>query len=72
MERTGYRGLPFPELAYLDSILAVVRLISMLEKRSLRVSRGRGLKPSGTVYHLLHELFPKSLASSPSKYLFKP
>jgi hypothetical protein len=46
-------------LAYLASILAVVRLISMLEKRSLRVSRGRGLKPSGTVYHLLHELFPK-------------
>jgi hypothetical protein len=42
MDRTGYRGLPFPELAYLASILAVVRLISMLEKRSLRVSRGRG------------------------------
>jgi hypothetical protein len=41
MERTGYRGLPFPELMYLDSILAVVRLISVLENRSLRVSRGR-------------------------------
>jgi hypothetical protein len=42
MDRTGYRGLPFPELAYLASILAVVRLISVFEKRRLRVSRGRG------------------------------
>jgi hypothetical protein len=41
MERTGYRGLPLPELAYLASIRAVVRLISVLENRSLRVSRGR-------------------------------
>jgi hypothetical protein len=41
IERTGYLGLPFPELAYLDSILAMVRLISMVENRSLRVSRGR-------------------------------
>jgi len=72
MDRTGYGGLPFMELAYLDSILAVVRLISVLEKRSLRVSRGRHSKPYETVYHLHHELFPKSLASSPSKYLFTP
>jgi hypothetical protein len=42
MERTGIRGLPFPELMYLGSILAMVRLNSMVENRSLRVSRGRG------------------------------
>jgi hypothetical protein len=41
IERAGIRGLPFPELAYLASILAVVRLISVLVNRSLRVSRGR-------------------------------
>jgi hypothetical protein len=30
-----------------------------LEKRSLRVSRGRHSKPYETVYHLHHELFPE-------------
>jgi hypothetical protein len=71
MERTGYRGLPFPELAYLDSIVVVVRLISMVEKRSLRVSRGRHSKPYETVYHLHHDLFSKFSCAFASKYLFK-
>jgi hypothetical protein len=39
----------------------------MLEKRSLRVSRGRHNKLYETVYHLHLELFPKSLASSSLK-----
>jgi len=72
MERTGICGLPFPELAYLASIRAVVRLISVLEKRSLRVSRGRHSKPYETVYHLHHDLIPKSPCILASKNLFRP
>jgi hypothetical protein len=43
-----------------------------LEKRSLRVSRGRHSKPYETVYHLHHDLIPKFPCAFASKYLFRP